>query len=453
MSTRSRKFMALIVAFVSLGECYADSSAQWDKAVSGVLDLQTAQQIALAGNPSLQAAQARIEQAQARLGQARSLYFPSLDSSITASATELSNRTMALLPPGADDTAELYEANLTATWLVFDGFGRKFRTAAARSGKAQTEQVMRETQRLLLGGVATAYYNVQLARESIAIAKADEAFNQRLLREAQARKRVGTGSLSDELNFQVRVRTAKTSLIQAEGRRRVALIALAELMGIPDANLPLDLQVAPLPAEGPEELELPDLDSALKFGLEHRPDLLQRRYRVKQTEAGVGLERSDYIPTVSALGSLDGQRPEDGHFEEDDFSATIGVGLNYNIFSGGRRKAELHEAKALKTEAERLRRQAELAVASEIRRAHQNLITAQEALALQRETTQYVERNRELVEKEYTAGQGSLVRLNEAQRDLIAQRSRLAVSRVGLKQSVHDLRTATGQTLGEAGTD
>jgi len=60
-----------------------------------------------------------------------------------------------------------------------------------------------------------------------------------------------------------------------------------------------------------------------------------------------------------------------------------------------------------------------------------------------------VKRNRELVEKEYDAGQTTLARLNQAQRDLIAQEARMALARVTLFQAWHALRTATGETLAD----
>jgi len=63
-----------------------------------------------------------------------------------------------------------------------------------------------------------------------------------------------------------------------------------------------------------------------------------------------------------------------------------------------------------------------------------------------------VEKNRDLVENEYMAGQVSLVRLNEAQRDLIQQQGRLALARVALRQAWHDLRVATGEILEELGS-
>ena len=107
----------------------------------------------------------------------------------------------------------------------------------------------------------------------------------------------------------------------------------------------------------------------------------------------------------------------------------------------------MQESRAFRAETEHLLNQTGIAVASDVRQRHQNLATAQRELILQRETTQYVEQNRDLVEKEYDAGQGSLVRLNEAQRDLITQQSRLALAQVALRLSWYNLRTATAEVL------
>ncbi|MFC1826211.1 TolC family protein, partial [Thermodesulfobacteriota bacterium] len=56
-----------------------------------VLGLTTAGKIALADNPSLQAAQARVIQAKERVLQARSTYWPWLDATASASRAALSD--------------------------------------------------------------------------------------------------------------------------------------------------------------------------------------------------------------------------------------------------------------------------------------------------------------------------------------------------------------------------
>ncbi|MCP4408520.1 MAG: TolC family protein, partial [Gammaproteobacteria bacterium] len=56
-----------------------------------VLDLKTAGKIALAENPSLAAAEARVRQAKQRALQARSAYWPRLDAKASASRVSLSD--------------------------------------------------------------------------------------------------------------------------------------------------------------------------------------------------------------------------------------------------------------------------------------------------------------------------------------------------------------------------
>jgi outer membrane protein TolC len=75
------------------------------------------------------------------------------------------------------------------------------------------------------------------------------------------------------------------------------------------------------------------------------------------------------------------------------------------------------------------------------------LIAAQRQLSLQRDNYRLVKQQRDLVEKEYQAGQGSLVRLNEAQRDLTATQGRLALALASVHNAWFDLKTETGKIL------
>lgn len=445
-----RLVTVLMCGWVCIGTAMAADKAM----LPMVLSLEEAQRIAIQDNPNLKAASARVEQAQAVLRQARSAYLPSISSSVTASVTELSDDdfkaakgTAAFTGTSADDTFELYQGSVTLGYLVFDGFGRRFRTAAARFGTLRSEAALQESKRLLLNAVALAYYNIQLSRESIIISEADEAFNSRQLVEARARYDVGTGSLSDTLNFEVRIRAAQTSLLQSRRNRELALIALTRLMGVTYDRVPEGIDVARLKDETEAEMEMPGEESSIAFSLANRPDLQEFGHLVDQTDANVKIDRSTYFPTATASLSADAVRNRNTFFEEDNVSNTLALRLQYNIYTGGQRKARLHQSKAVKREFERTFDGQEIAVTAEVREALQNLETAQRLLLLQEETTSLVEENRHLVEKEYNAGQGSLVRLNQAQRDLISQQASYSFARVSLRQSWINLNTATGAIL------
>lgn len=422
--------------------------------LSAILSLEEAQKIAIADNPNLKAAESRVAQARAVLVQARSAYYPSVTTSLTASVTEISDddfesaEAVAMLSGGsADDTFESYNGNVTIGYLVFDGFGRKFRTAAAELGSQRNAAALLESKRLLLNAVALAYYNVQLARESVTIAEADKAFNTRQLREADVRLKAGAGSLSDKLNFEVRLRAAQSGLLQSNRNKKIALIGLTRLMGVTRSRIPESLDVARLKDESNADMQLPEEEASIAYSLGHRPDLKEVEHVVAQTDALAKASRSSYFPTATASASVDSSRGDNVFFEEDNTSSTLALRLQYDIFVGGRRKAIVHESEAINKEFERVFDGQVIAVTSEVREALATLGTAQDLLVLQEETTNLVEENRMLVEKEYNAGQGSLVRLNQAQRDLISQQASYALARVSLRQSWINLHTATGAIL------
>jgi outer membrane protein TolC len=451
-----------------------------------ILDLKTAQQRALADNPALQAAAARVDQAEARVKQARSAYFPQVEASYSATHTELPEATVEAARDGAlmqgltglrsvlnmpgstvsqfasagntvvqalrardavPHSTDSYGTSITASYLVFNGFARKFTLAIAKFGEQETEAAQMEARRLLLDAVARSFHGVQLAREGVRIAEADLVFNERLLKEAELRRELGAGSLSDVLNFEVQARAARAALLTAQRDQELARIGLASLMGIPEGQMPEKVQIEELALNQPDELEQPDEDAQVALALEQRPDLERGRYALKRAEAAVGQRRAAYYPQVAAFASRDARRADNSRFRKDDFASTVGLSVTVDLFSGGRNRAGVNEAKAARREAVFNLSGAEINAAAEVRQALAELFNAQEQLLLQREAAEYVAKNRDLVEKEYRAGQGSLVRLTQAQRDLVAAQSRLALARVAVRQAWHSLRTGTAETL------
>lgn len=421
-----------------------------------VLDLETAQRIALAENPSLKAAEARIRQAQARVQQAFSEYWPRLDAlassrrvEFSESASRVSARSAGAsnFANGTGNPEDFYSAELKFSWLLFDGFEREFTFARERFGEMDSREVREDARRLLLSRVAEGYYSALLARENIAISEADMAFNQRQAKDAKARRRVGTGSLSDVLNFEVQVNSAKTQLLRAKREYEVALYGLATLLGIPEAAFPRSLELAPLEPETPTELAAPAPDVLIPYAHGHRPDLRQLDYFLRQAESEVGIARAQFFPTINLFASVDGERANSARLAQDDFGNSIGLELSYNIFAGGLNRARLGEAKSRQFEADKNLEDERIRVGGEVRRAIAELQLAQEELVLQRKNAVLVRQNRDLVEKEYAAGQASLVRLNEAQRDLTTAQSRLALALVSLRLAWENVEAATARNL------
>jgi outer membrane protein TolC len=218
-------------------------------------------------------------------------------------------------------------------------------------------------------------------------------------------------------------------------------------LGLPDAILPEGVQLERLDEERPEEMMPQDVEALITYARAHRPDILQSNVALKQAEAEVEVARAKFYPTLNFSATYAGEREDTGGFERDDFGNTLAFSLSYPLFAGGGNMAKLRETKEKRTEAEKNLEYLRLMVGSEVRTSIAQLQSAQKQVLLQRSNASLVQRNRDLVEKEYKAGKGTLVRLNEAQKDLISAQSRLILSLVSLRQAWFDLQTATGQSL------
>ena len=465
-------------------------------ALAGVLTVDEALRIALEQNPTLEAARTRIEQAQQRVRQARSAYFPTVDARYSVSKTWLPDNqldaqrsairrqqraslgqrlgggfggaggggtTSLDLPTLAssftiwafetrnaldiDTTREQYAGSLQANWIVFDGFERKFNYTAAQLAREEFESVYDEFSRQLLAAVADTYYRAQLARQFVTISRADQEFQERQLRDAEARRRVGTGSLSDMLNFEVGKNRALANVLDSERTYEIAMLGLATLLGFPESQFPEGVTLLEIESEQPIEMTQPEEDELVYLAFEQRPDLRQQRLAIDRSEAGVGAARAPFYPRVFASASADGVRNDTAWPDANDYSQTLGLTVTYELFAGGRNRAAVAEARERRKEAQWELTALELDAAQDVRAAAENVRTAQQLLMLERRNTELVERTRDLVEREYRAGQAPLTRLNEAQRDFIAAEANLANALVGLRRAWYELRSATGESL------
>ena len=442
----TRAFPILFILLFSMPAIAAEPDS--DKMI---LNLETAQHIALAENPSLAAAAERVEQALQQREQARALYYPRVDldggagwSRLSESAVVVQNQQQSI---EFDRNQERYQLSLGASWVVFDGFARKFTNLIAEYGFQGSGLARRDGQRILLQLVAESYYNAHLNLYSRQIAEADMAFNGQQLEDAQIRYEQGAGPLSNVLNFKVQINRAKTDLLVAERDYAVSLYTLAALLGYEDGRLPQNAELAQLRLIEPSEFRAPTFEEMFSKAVQYRPDLLQLQVQLEQREAEIGRARSTYYPTIGLNGLVSGERSEDIFLEEDDFGASIGLSLSYNLYRGGGDKARILESEAAQRETLRIYQDLKNQVTKEVRQAGTNLQLAQQQLELQRATTELVEQTRDLVSDGYNAGQESLVRLNEAQRDVVRTQSNLALALVGLYRFRYSLLTVTGESL------
>lgn len=408
-----------------------------------VLTLARAKQFALKTSPTLSSVKERIFQARESVKQVRAEYLPTL------SLKSSRNYTDKAAVSGTGDNEDLYSNRISATQILFDGFERKYALISAKSGESQAIEAVKEAERLLVWSVASAYLKVQQSIENIQIAQSDMEYNQELAKEATIKENAGTGSLSDVLNFETNANLARSSIINAEQDYKESIHALAALMGYDDSRLPRGMKPAGLGINLIPDHYLPDIDLEMENILEKRPDLKQTRYAIQDAQAGINEEKSGFFPIISLTGSYGATSVE--RFEDlgdtDYMDASIGININFDIFSGGATKSRVRQAKSKKRELEKNLEQARIDARSDILSAFDKIISTKKQVLLRRRNANLTEKARDLVEKEYRVGQKSLVRLTQAQNDLVAARGSLASARVSLILAKETFDYYTGQNM------
>ncbi len=458
------------------------SADDWSDSVAtpGLVTIEEARRVGLRYNPDIHAARARIDQALARIGEARSTYFPtvafihnsnrtfqtpstrnrfpvtvSTPQLTTNLPTDLQNLDLATLItalasplfgqtdlPGISRSFSEHGTSISTTWTLFDGLSREATVLATKHVHSAAKMALADAQRLLVQAIDGAYLQAQLGREQLRIARADVEFSGRLLDATQKRQAAGKATAADVLNFEVRLLAAQADERAAIGLYENARTVLAELMGIQDARLPDELGLALLEEEDEADLAAPDPDEWVGRALAARPDLAQKEYELKSKAEQVKAAKGQYSPSLVATGSYGFDRLSNLAYSDDDQTSAAAIELRWQIFTGGLRTSRVRFTEAERWEiAAHLRRHRQR-VASEVRQAVTSLVNAQEQVRLQRLSLTAARENRRIVEAEYESGKSSLVRLNEAQRDLVETDAGLALARIRLRQAWTDLRAA-----------
>ncbi|MCK4565252.1 MAG: TolC family protein [Verrucomicrobia bacterium] len=413
----------------------------------GSLTLAAARRIALEKNPGITRALKNIDASQAVLRQARSFWYPGVAANAGYNRMDVDMQPEWAPDMRYKDSFNDYSASIQASWLVFDGFARRANILASKHGVEQSEQLHTEAQRLLLDAVTAAYVQAQRSLEAMAIAAQDLLFNRMLEGDSQKRYAAGTIPEADLLNFSVRALRAETGFMQAERNHQIACTVLAQLMALPDAALPPDMRPARYAGMG--EALLPEYETEMEYALKHRPDLLALKAGCRALQQQVRAKKGAYAPQVALVAGIDFSRQNDMAYEPgiDNHNSYVGVAASWDLFSGGRRPAQVREAAAQLAALEETYSETILHIQSGIRQALETARVAFETYRRNQQAHELTVRIRESVEKSYKAGAASLTRLNEAQTDLTRSAGAAALSRIEYLQALERLATETGRIL------
>ena len=376
---------------------------------------------ALANNPELSIMQARIEQADAQLGQALAIFYPQIKTSLSYQYTNNPAQAFAMLiaqrrlnMAGTDFNhpgfVEDYRPQVTASYSLFRGGQDYYQSQAAQLGIETSELEKSATRNRLLSNVTAAFYGELAAIDSHKMSLRSIEAVQSELEQSRARFNAGALLKSDVLSLEVQLAEAQEADIQAANAIEMAHNMLKTLLGlsVTDAfaiNVTLESQLPKTP-EGYNEL--------LAKALSSHPELKAAEKKVLIAEKQVAAAKGAHLPKADAFVNY-GSDSNNLTYNSNQDNLTAGVMVEMDIFTGFATQEKIKKAQHELTIANETVRQTRLRIENQLKAAQLRL---QEALNRARVSALAVQASEEalrLVMEQHQAGVVTVTRYIDAE--------------------------------------
>jgi NodT family efflux transporter outer membrane factor (OMF) lipoprotein len=423
------------------GAVAGEPPEQWWKSFNDPVFDKLVQQ-AVQANLDLQLAAARVDEARAERGVAKSGLFPS----VAATASASRNRQRVVAPAQGSATIVPVEFNnfqggFDAAWEL-DFFGRiRSGLQAATADATAASEARRAVLVAVLGELGRSYAELRGFQLRLDIANKNIAIQQDTLDLTRIRAKAGLATELDVSRADAQLEATKSVVPTLQRGVESSIHRLSVLLGQePNALRAELLPVAPVPVTPPE---VPvGLPSEL---LERRPDVRQAEAQIVAATARVGEAKAEFFPRFLLLGTA-GRQASQLHDITLGMGNYFGVGpaVTLPIFTGGRIRSQVRVQDARLRQSVITYRSAILSALEETENA---LVSYSEEQARRAHLESAVKSNEEAVRLSaelYKAGLTDFLSVLDAQRALYADEDLLAQSRTAQTVNLIALYKALG---------
>lgn len=404
----------------------------------------------LENNPQLKASEMDVMSSKGNYGIARSVLLPQVNA-VADAQRATSNLIVTSKSPYAsifyqkpDNTNyPYYTASVTLTQQLLS-FGKNYfgmRSAAELVNAAR--YTLTNTRNTLIYSVKQNFYDIL---QYNMIIEADNHVLKQMetqLQQAQAYYKAGIKTKIDVLSAQTSLGTIKLNLITAENAKKIYILNLLSLMGLPlTAGIGFTGQLSVTAITT-------DASAYVDQALNNRPDYLSLKRQLDSAAYSYKQSVSTYFPTLSGNASY--------NWSGQDFPLVwnwaVGLELNFNIFSGFQNTSALEVARAQMLKLKYTIAQQKLAVELAVQSALDNIGQAQKSIAVAKDTLSQAEANMDLTEKGYKAGINNYLDFLTAVGTYQNAQSSYATALASFNIAVANLEYVTGSTNTIGGTD
>ncbi|WP_230414437.1 efflux transporter outer membrane subunit [Collimonas silvisoli] len=391
-------------------------SSSWVSGMGGS-QLQQLVDEALAGNPNLQAAAARIAAARAMVEAAGATSKPQVGASLSATRQRFTENSIYPPPFGGMYVTD-YETALNFTYDL-DFWGKHSAQLSSAISQSKAAEAEHYAARLALTAAISKAW-LQLGRQYAQLDLTNQQLALRDKLDQLTRQRFAAGLDTQSDNQQSRQQVAALRAEQAQWQEAIALTRnqIAALMGKgPDRGL--SIAQPALPAES--AIALPD---QLPLGLlGRRPDVVAARWQVEAAQSDIKVAKTEFYPNVNLSAMIGFSSLGFSKFLTSS-SRVVGAGpaIHLPIFEGGALRAQLKGQVAAYDGAVATYNQALNDAFHEVADSVQSLHAAETQDKNQQAAVDAAERGMKLAEQRQQVGTGNMLQVVSTQISWLAQR-------------------------------
>ncbi len=404
-----------------LSEGQADLQTWW-KVFNDPL-LEDIMQRATKGNLDLKEAYFRIQEARARRGFAKGQFYPDINGSGTWFRARESESFFPL------NVTEKYNENylqggLDGNWEI-DVWGRIRRSVeSANAGLQASVEDYRDTLVMLYAEIASNYMEVRTQQERIRFVMSNIETMKGSLAITRARFKA-------ELTSQLDVRQAELNLARTEAllpRLQALLVEAVNRLGVLLGEYPsvlYDELIVPALLPDPAPQILVGLPADI---IRQRPDIRRAERQVAEANAKIGVATADLYPAFG-LGGRIGLSATTAIFEEGRHTWAWGPFFTWNIFDGGRVRANINLEDARTQQAYVRYEKAVLKALEEVENSMTGFVRELDRRDALRRSVTAAKYSVELVMTQYKTGLTDFQNVLDMERSLFRQQDFWALSR------------------------
>lgn len=368
------------------------------------LDLEECLTLAYRNHPDIRAARHQVEQYEAKLRQALSLYIPDGSVGLTWSDSKLAS------PIFGNDRLDSTELDLKVGYLIYDSGKRRELIQAARTSLAAADSSYLAAWNQKAYEVSMAYYGLLYSYWLTAIQEDDLNKCRDNLRIAQGFYTTGSKARVDVTQAEIQMRNSQIKLTQARNSLVTSYESLIAAMGVEISDLArrrLEDNIEWLP-------ELPGRDEAVEFMRIHNPQLSYFDNLALASEYMAKSHIADRLPVFTGAASLGLGSTADSHSMPKKGIWSLQFELSVPLFNGAQTKAYADEQRALGAQLLAQKDSAHISLKKQIDVSLTDILAARQRSQQSYQAVETALLNYTLSHSRYRQGVSTIIELNTA---------------------------------------